>query len=267
MTNANGTHSFSESTVPADAGADDGAQIEWARKQVREERDFFSHAATYGIVISFLFVLDLLTGSGWWFFWPALGWGVAVLIHAFQVFGGNRFGPDREARRMSQLLGRSPEPSADSKNPRPGASEPIVELVRRGTAAVDHMRIDAEQIASADVRREALAICDRADEILRELAEPGRDEAVAREYVDQVLVQAQALYANYARLSSRGIASAEAALRRVESHDLPLLASILNDIHERLHQDELVSLEVASEMLSLGRAAGMNTGTEIGERR
>ena len=168
---------------------------------------------------------------------------------------------------MRQLLGGSTEAPTDSQKSRSGPSEPMAELVRRGTAAVDQMRIDAEQIASTDVRREALAICDRADEILRELAEPGRDETLAREYVDQVLVQAQSLYANYARLSSRGIASAEAALRRVESHDLPLLASILNDIHERLHHDELVSLEVASEMLSLGRAAGVNTGTEIGERR
>ena len=117
------------------------------------------------------------------------------------------------------------------------------------------------------VREQALGVCARADSILLALSEPDRDELLAREFVEHVLTPARTLFANYVRLSDRQIASAAPALRRVETHDLPLLQRTLDDIHERLHQDDLVSLEVASEMLSLGRALSVDAGAETGERR
>jgi len=33
-----------------------------------------------------LFAIDWLTGGGWWFYWPMLGWGVGLAIHGMSVF-------------------------------------------------------------------------------------------------------------------------------------------------------------------------------------
>lgn len=263
MANLDRIHPEGETRPSARTDGGDRARIEWARKQAREERDFLTHLGSYAAVIAFLFAIDLITGDGWWFFWPALGWGVAIAIHAFQVFTGRSFGPDREVRRTEELLrgsGQTAAPEAPSS-----ASEGLARLIRTGNASVQSMRGSARQISTESVREQSLGVCDRADAILAALTEPDRDELLAHEFVEQVLAPANTLFANYVRLSNRQITSAEPALRRVETNDLPLLERRLNEIHERLHQDDLVSLEVASEMLSLGRA--ISARAEIGGHR
>jgi hypothetical protein len=240
--------------------------IEWARKQAREERDFRSHLVSYAVVIGFLFIVDLITGDGFWFYWPALGWAVALTFHAIQVYTG-RSGTDRVERRTEELLRRTRDAASPDVVRQPPASGALSRLIEEGRRDVQAMRADAKRIAAPDVREQALGVCTRADSILFALSEPGRDELLAREFVDQVLEPAETLYANYVRLSERNIANAAPALRRVEAYDLPLLERTLDDIHERLHQEDLVSLEVASEMLSLGRALDVNVEAETGERR
>lgn len=269
MANADGAKTGPDMTPGSLTRRDERARLEWAQKQAREERDFYTHLGTYAAVILGLFVLDLLTGGSWWFYWPAIGWGIGILIHGFTVFSGTWIGPDREARRTQQLLAERESSERRAGGFAPGSTEQnssLSNLIRRGTSAVNGMRADAERIDAIDVRERALGICDRADGILRVLAEPGRDELLASEFVEQVLGPAESLLTNYTRLSERQIASASPALRRVESRDLPLLEQTLDDIHERLHQDDLVSLEVASEMLSLGRAIGVKNEAEFGER-
>lgn len=246
------------------AGVDEAkrAQIEWERNQADEENGFFAHLGSYVAVIVFLFIVDVLTGEGWWFYWPALGWGVAVVIHGVPVFLGRRYSPNR-----TQSGARSESSGSGSKRsltlePAYEGSAALTHLIRTGNESVEAMRTSAARIPSDDVRGQAFRVCDRADAILLALAEPGRDELLAHEFVEQVLAPADTLFANYARLSERRIASAGSALRRVETNDLPVLERTLDDIHERLHQDDLVSLEVASEMLSLGRAIRPGAGTE-----
>src|SRR5687767_12722443 len=80
---------------------------EWARKQAKEQRDFYANLASYAVVMVLLFVIDLLSGGSWWFFWPMLGWGVGIVMHAASVFGENRFGPAWEDRKTQQLLERA----------------------------------------------------------------------------------------------------------------------------------------------------------------
>ncbi|AKF04780.1 2TM domain-containing protein [Sandaracinus amylolyticus] len=43
-------------------------------------RRFASHFLTWLVVNAGLFLLDLLGGPGWWFFYPLLGWGIAVAL-------------------------------------------------------------------------------------------------------------------------------------------------------------------------------------------
>src|SRR5260370_4259297 len=61
-----------------------------ARKRAAAEAGFFVHLMWYGIIIGFLFVINLLTGGfgGYpWFIWPALGWGFGIASHFAAVYG------------------------------------------------------------------------------------------------------------------------------------------------------------------------------------
>ncbi len=51
---------------------------------------FVVHFWFFAIVLPVLAVADLLVGDAWWVHWALLGWGAAVLIHAFFVFGSHR---------------------------------------------------------------------------------------------------------------------------------------------------------------------------------
>jgi signal transduction histidine kinase len=61
-----------------------------ARKRAAAEAGFYVHLMWYGLVIGFLFLINLMTGGlgGYpWFLWPALGWGVGIASHFSAVFG------------------------------------------------------------------------------------------------------------------------------------------------------------------------------------
>ena len=63
---------------------------ERARKRAQAEAGFFVHLMWYGIIIGFLFIINLMTGGfgGYpWFLWPALGWGFGIASHFAAVYG------------------------------------------------------------------------------------------------------------------------------------------------------------------------------------
>ena len=76
-----------------------------ARRRLAAERGFYVHLATYVIVIGCLFLINAMTGSRWWFVWPALGWGIGILVHALATFGLVGFmGREWERRRLKELI-------------------------------------------------------------------------------------------------------------------------------------------------------------------
>src|SRR5512134_2212792 len=76
-----------------------------ARSRLAAEKGFCVHVATYVIVIGFLFLINAVTGSRWWFIWPALGWGIGILVHALATFGLVGFmGREWERRRLNELI-------------------------------------------------------------------------------------------------------------------------------------------------------------------
>lgn len=225
--------------------------IDPALAQARAEGKFYERLIGSLFLIGILFVIDLLTGGGWWFYWPALGLGILTLAHAGKVFSSNEGADDSwEQRRAEEIRTRRSGPSPSSSAP---AS--MRRLIKSGEASVANLRKQADLMTKPDIRAEAERICDRASQILRVLAEPGRDAQLASEFVEQVLSPATVVFTSYVRLSERQIAGAQPALDRVETHDLPIIERTLEDLNQRLHRSDIVSLEVASEMLDLGRVS------------
>jgi signal transduction histidine kinase len=68
----------------------DRQAYERARKRAQAEAGFYLHLMWYGVIIGFLFLINLLTsglGGYPWFLWPALGWGFGLASHFTAVFG------------------------------------------------------------------------------------------------------------------------------------------------------------------------------------
>jgi hypothetical protein len=64
------------------------ARYQRAQARVHAIRDFFTHLGVYLVVNLFLFGINMVSNSSsLWFYWPLMGWGVAVAIHAVVVFG------------------------------------------------------------------------------------------------------------------------------------------------------------------------------------
>jgi signal transduction histidine kinase len=58
-----------------------------ARKRAAAEAGFYVHLMWYGVIIGFLFFINLMTTSVQWWVWPAIGWGFGVGSHFIAVFG------------------------------------------------------------------------------------------------------------------------------------------------------------------------------------
>jgi hypothetical protein len=62
-------------------------QWERARKRVTDRREFGSHVAAYVVFNAFLIAIWAFTGAG--YFWPVWvlgGWGIGLVMHAWEVF-------------------------------------------------------------------------------------------------------------------------------------------------------------------------------------
>ncbi len=50
-------------------------------------RGYYSHLATYLIINTFLFFINLISSPGeFWFFYPLLGWGIGLAFHTWSTF-------------------------------------------------------------------------------------------------------------------------------------------------------------------------------------
>ena len=95
------------STEPAGSiDSNESASAERARRRLVSEKGFYVHLVTYVLVIAGLFIINVLTGNGrWWFVWPAVGWGIGIAVHALSAFGLiGLLGRDWEERRLKELI-------------------------------------------------------------------------------------------------------------------------------------------------------------------
>lgn len=80
----------------------------YARKKVESIRGFYGNLIAYIIVNLGLLILNLITTPNHiWFFWPMLGWGIGVAIHAAKVFEVIPFfGKNWEERKIQEIINK-----------------------------------------------------------------------------------------------------------------------------------------------------------------
>jgi hypothetical protein len=94
------------SPVEPPGRSDERARYEQARQHVRALRGFYTHLVVYLGVNALLHLIDLAGSPGvYWAFWPALGWGVGLLMHAAGTFRWLPFlGREWEERKIRKLM-------------------------------------------------------------------------------------------------------------------------------------------------------------------
>lgn len=82
-----------------------------AKKRVEAIRGFWGHFITYITVNIILFIIDLFTTPGeWWFYWVIIGWGIAVVINALSVFAFGKFRSKKwEEAKIKEILDKEKE--------------------------------------------------------------------------------------------------------------------------------------------------------------
>ena len=73
---------------------------------VRDIKGFYTHLITYIVVVGCLFALNLIRSANHlWAIWPAMGWGLGVVIHGLNVFEVfSLFGVNWEKRQIEKRL-------------------------------------------------------------------------------------------------------------------------------------------------------------------
>jgi class 3 adenylate cyclase len=82
--------------------AEDVPAQEVSERYDRRKAGFWGHLRVFIGVIGFLFVIDLITGDGWWFYWPALPWGLGLFFHWSSAYGFPRRRSPASIRRRRQ---------------------------------------------------------------------------------------------------------------------------------------------------------------------
>lgn len=78
---------------------------ERAIKRLRKRRDFYGHLFVYTLVNGFLVAIWALVDlhGFFWPIFPILGWGVAVVLNAWDVYRTDAFSEDQIQREIAHL--------------------------------------------------------------------------------------------------------------------------------------------------------------------
>jgi hypothetical protein len=88
-----------------DEAAEDEVLRERAIKRLKRRRDFYGHLLVYFLVNAFLVLIWALTDVNG-FFWPVfpiVGWGIGVVMNAWDVFRNEEFGEEQIRREVERL--------------------------------------------------------------------------------------------------------------------------------------------------------------------
>jgi hypothetical protein len=86
----------------------EGVLRERAIKRLKKRRDFAGHLLVYILVNSFLVLIWAMTDSDG-FFWPVfpmVGWGIGVVMNAWDVYRNHEFDETQIRREIARLQNR-----------------------------------------------------------------------------------------------------------------------------------------------------------------
>jgi signal transduction histidine kinase len=165
------------------ASSDDAPQR--ARCRAAAETGFIGHLLSWGGVIGFLFLVNMMTSPRHpWFLWPALGWGLFLFFHWARVFGRRLlrerfFDPavDREVQREKVMMTSEKQASLDD------LSSTIAHEIRNPIAAakslVQQMEEDPQSVENVEYARVALEELDRVERRIAHLLKYAKEEDYA----------------------------------------------------------------------------------------
>lgn len=80
-----------------------------AIKRLKNRRDFKAHLVVYVVVNAFLWLLWVFTDDAKsgvpWPIWPTLGWGIAIVLNAWNVYGSRPITEDDIQNEMKRTRG------------------------------------------------------------------------------------------------------------------------------------------------------------------
>lgn len=88
---------------------DDEALRKRAIKRLKNRRDFFGHVLLYSMVNTFLTLIWLFADRHG-FFWPVfpiVGWGIAVVLNAWDVYRDDEFDDEQIQREIARMRHRA----------------------------------------------------------------------------------------------------------------------------------------------------------------
>jgi uncharacterized membrane protein len=90
-----------------ETGADSEQQLrERAVQRLKKKRDFHTHVLIYVAVNAFLVAIWAVTSGGYfWPIFPILGWGIAVVANAWDVYGRKPISEEEIRREADRLRG------------------------------------------------------------------------------------------------------------------------------------------------------------------
>jgi 2TM domain len=94
------------STVTNPNTATDGDLRGTAVERLKKRQDFHAHLLVYTLVIALLWTIWALTGAG--FPWPLIvmgGWGVGLIMNAYDVYGREPIREEDIQREIERLRG------------------------------------------------------------------------------------------------------------------------------------------------------------------
>lgn len=93
-------------TPGSPAGPDPDVLRKRALKTLKKRRDFKGHLLVYAMFNTFLVLVWLVTTGPDGFFWPVfpiVGWGIGVVMNAWDVYGAQDFSEEQIHRQMQRM--------------------------------------------------------------------------------------------------------------------------------------------------------------------
>jgi signal transduction histidine kinase len=182
-----------------------------ARRRATAEAAFVGHVTTYLSIIALLAFINLVTGGGPWFLWPAFGWGIGVFSHFMSLFGSRMvrerfFEPalERELRRERVVMQTEKQASIDE------LSSTIAHEIRNPIAAakslVQQMGEDPQSVENVEYAKVALEELDRVERRISHLLKFAKEEDYAMALVNLAAVVDSALTQMRAKLDTAKVA-------------------------------------------------------------